>query len=140
MEESNRVKHFEIVQNIITRMNKNSFQIKRMTVILVSAFLALAATDNNSIFILVATFPVIVFWFLDSFYLSQERKFRGLYNDLVKGNPHNLQQFEITTEFYKCGRYSFLRSLISKTILCFYFSILISLIIVYYIFKTYINV
>lgn len=139
MEEINRVKHFEIVQNIITRMNTNSFQIKRMTVILVSAFFALAATDKNSIFIFLAIFPVIVFWFLDSFYLRQERKFRGLYGDLVEGNPHNLKAFEITTEPYKNGKYSFCSAFLSRTILLFYSCIFVSIIIGGCIFKVYTN-
>jgi hypothetical protein len=75
-------KHLEFIQNIITRMNTNSFQIKGMTVTIVSALLAVYAATNNVSFIFIAVVPTIIFWCLDSYYLQQERKFRGVYNNV----------------------------------------------------------
>ena len=86
-----KMKHLEFIQNIITRMNTNSFQIKGWTVTIVSAILAIYASTKNYYFVISAIFPTIIFWFLDSYYLMQERKFRGLYNDVagISDNPND---------------------------------------------------
>ncbi len=83
MEMEKEMKHLEFVQNVITRMNTNSFQVKGWAITIVSALLALFANSSNSIYIFVAIVPTLVFWFLDAYYLLQERKFRGLYNDII---------------------------------------------------------
>lgn len=95
-------------------MNTNSFQIKGVTVAIVSVLLIFYASIKNSDFILIAILPVLLFWFSDNYYLTQERKFRGLYSDLVNGNPNNLKPFEIKLNLYKreyilIGRFFFQR-------------------------------
>ena len=50
---------------------------------IVSALLAIYASNSNEIFIFVAIFPVVVFWLLDAFYLAQECRFRYLYDDVI---------------------------------------------------------
>jgi hypothetical protein len=69
------------IQNIITRMNKNSFQIKGWQTGIVSALIVLSTSMKNAAIIYIALFPTVIFWLLDAYYLLQERKFRGLYND-----------------------------------------------------------
>ena len=76
-------KHLEFIQNIITRMNSNSFQIKGLAITLVTALMAVYASTNNVAFIYLGIVPLLLFWFLDSYYLQQERKFRGVYNDVT---------------------------------------------------------
>ena len=80
---SEKIKHLEFIQDIITRMNKNSFQLKGWMITIVSALLALYGSSNNDIYIWIAIAPTNIFWLLDAYYLQQERKFRGLYNDVV---------------------------------------------------------
>ena len=127
------IKHLEFIQNIITRMNTNSFQIKGMAIAIVSALLAVYASEKNPDFLLVTIFPLILFWFLDSYYLTQERKFRGVYNDLLKGNPNNLKPFEMRPDLYKGGKYSFWSVFFSKTIWTIYLtvSVIMTLIFLY---------
>ena len=78
-----KIKHLEFIQNVITRMNTNSFQIKGWSIVIASALLAIYASTKDNYFFLVAVFPTLIFWFLDAYYLNQERKFRGLYNDVA---------------------------------------------------------
>jgi hypothetical protein len=73
-------KHLEFIQAVITRMAGNSFLIRGWSVTLVSALFALAAKDANRTFVAVSYFPALLFWCLDAYYLSQERKFRDLYD------------------------------------------------------------
>lgn len=125
-----QIKHLELIQAIITRMNTNSFQIKQWTVTLVSSFLALFASTKNEYFILAGLFPSIVFWFLDSYYLQQERKFRGLYNDVagISETPKQIKVFEMPLDLYFDGKYSFVSSFKSTTILTMYLSITVILV------------
>ncbi|HIP49138.1 MAG TPA: hypothetical protein EYG92_09270 [Lutibacter sp.] len=127
-----KIKHLEFIQNIITRMNTNSFQIKGMTVTIVSALLAVYASEKEPTFILISIFPLMLFWFLDAYYLTQERKFRGLYNDLLKGNKSELKTFEMRPDLYKKGKYSFWSVLFSKTIWTLYLITTVILIIIYF--------
>ena len=77
-----KIQHLEFIQNIINRMNSNSFQIKEWMITIVSALLAFYASSGNEIYIFVAVAPTLLFWYLDAYYLQQERGFRKLYNDI----------------------------------------------------------
>ena len=123
-------KHLEFIHNIITRMNTNSFQIKGWAVTIVSALLAIYASSKNEYFILVAIFPAVVFWFLDSYYLSQERKFRGLYNDVagVSENPKDIKPFAMRPDLYIGGKYSYCSSFWSCTVRGLYLPVILALV------------
>lgn len=126
-----RIKHLEFIQAIITRMNSNSFQIKGWMITLTSALLAVYASTSKELFVLICLFPVIIFWFLDSYYITQERKFRGLYNDIaeITNTQADLKPFEINPSFYTEGDYRFFKAFTSRTLLSLYLPLLLLLII-----------
>ncbi len=133
--EANKIKHLEFIQATITRMNQNSFQIKGWMITIVSALLALYANSKNVMYIFIAIVPVIVFWMLDAYYLQQERKFRGIYNDVAGISPEDrnivIRDFEMPIQKYQCGQYCYFNVLISKTILPLYGFIAIGLVVAY---------
>jgi len=135
--EEEKIKHLEFIQNIITRMNTNSFQIKEWAAILVSAILALYASTENNCFILLGILPSLLFWFLDSYYLTQERKFRGLYNDVagIEKNPKEIKLFEMRPDLYVGGKYAYWNAFCSEIIGKFYASIVIVLSCLYIYFQ-----
>lgn len=90
-----KIKHLEFVQNVITRMNANSFQLKSWMITIVSALLALFADSEKVLYVFVAVVPVIVFWFLDAYYLKQETLYRNLYQDIVNNN--GVESFDMNT-------------------------------------------
>jgi hypothetical protein len=106
-----QIKYMEMVQNIITRMNTNSFQIKGFMMLILSAILVAFVNLENS-WVLLSAIPVVVLiWIIDSFYLQHERKFRGLFNDLVKNiSSHKLFSMDISS--YKNGQYSLVHAMI----------------------------
>ena len=110
---SEQLKHLDYIQSTINRMADNSFKVKGWMVTLISALMALYVNTEKISFLLVAFIPMFVFWFLDAYYLQQERKFRGLYDDAVAGNVHC---FSMTTSPYDTSKYSFASSFWSKTI------------------------
>jgi hypothetical protein len=125
--------HLEFIQNVITRMNTNSFQLKGMAITIVSAFLAIYAATENIIFIFLGIFPTILFWFLDSYYLQQERKFRGIYNDVTGlKNVIVIKLYEMPIQKYtrnKDKQYCFWSVFLSRTILPLYIGIVMSLLL-----------
>ena len=131
-----KLKHLEFIQNIITRMNANSFQIKGWTVTIVSAMLAIFVSSNNHHFILAGLFPITIFCFLDTYYLCQERKFRGLYNDVagISESPKDIKPFEMRTDLYIGGKYSYWCVFCSVTILKMYLSLAVLLVALFYYF------
>jgi hypothetical protein len=76
--------YVNILQGIITRMATNSSNCKTWCVTLVSAIVVVIADKAKPNYVLVALLPVILFFFLDAYYLAQERSFRETYNDFVK--------------------------------------------------------
>ena len=135
----NKIKHLEFIQTVITRMNQNSFQIKGWMITIVSALLSLYASSGKQIYILVAIVPTVIFWFLDTYYLQQERKFRGVYNDVAGLSPEDsrvdVRDFEMPIQKYQCGRYCYFNVLISRTILPLYGVVIIGLVIAYIMLK-----
>ncbi|MBW8004043.1 MAG: hypothetical protein FVQ80_18960 [Planctomycetes bacterium] len=72
------LKEIEIIQDIIKRMAFNSLMIKGWAITLVVVSLLLKGTDKYQIWI--AFIPLLVFWFLDAYFLWQERLYRELYD------------------------------------------------------------
>lgn len=77
-------KHLEFIQAVINRMAGNSFFLKGWSITLVAALFALSAKNANRSYIFIAYFPVVVFWILDAYFLSQERLYCDLYNHVRK--------------------------------------------------------
>lgn len=120
MEES-KLKHLEFVQNIITRMNSNSFQLKGMSVTITAALLALTATNYNILYASIVYFSLLIFWGLDAYYLSQERGYRELYNE-VRNNKAKDIDFDLRLKKkFTQGENSWQRTLTNKTIWPLYF-------------------
>jgi len=128
-----KIKHLDYIQAVITRMNANSFQLKGWMVTLASAILALYASTKNHNFVLVAILPVLIFWFMDAFYLTQERKFRGLYNDVagITENSKDIKPFAMRPDLYNGGKYSYWSVFFSETISRLYFLVVVILIGIY---------
>ena len=137
----NKIKHLEFIQENIARMNQCSFQMKGWAITIVTALLALyAATtgstgneNGNVIFVFVAIIPTILFWMLDSYYLQQERKFRGIYNDIAELTHEDkriiVREFEMPLNKYDSSKYCFCNVIWSKTEWPLYLTIILGLIV-----------
>ena len=107
-------KHLEFLQNTISRMNQCSFHMKGWAITLASALIAVfvstISSDNpgNKIYIYSAVVSTVLFWFLDSLYLSKERKFIAIYNDVigVGDDQQEIMEYEIPVNKYKGWKYS----------------------------------
>jgi hypothetical protein len=130
----NELKHLEFLQNAITRMGSNSFRIKGWAIATFAALLALFAYSGGQqvAYLLIATIPTVLFWCLDAYYLQQERKFRGIYNDVAKISPVEIRKivlpFDMPLANYKGDKYSFWNVFWSKTMCPLYIFMAIAVI------------
>jgi hypothetical protein len=124
-------KEIEIIQEIIKRMAFNSFMIKGWTVTLVAITLLLKGSKFQ---VLIAFIPLIVFWFLDAYFLWQERLYRRLYNWVIQNRIQTDEcLFDMNAYRFKDQEQSRLRIMFSLTLGWFYGSIFV-LIVIYAIF------
>ena len=131
----NKRQHLEMIQGVISRMAGNLFFLKGWAITLIAALFALAAKDANLKYIIVAYFPVLIFWILDGYFLSQERLFRDLYDDVRKREEKDID-FSMDTRAYRENeRNSWFRSMFSPTLLWFYVSLIVVMLAIMYFIK-----
>lgn len=129
---SNKHKHLEFVQTAVNRMAANLFLLKGWSITLIAALFALAAKDANKSYILIAYFPLFIFWSLDGYFLSQERKFRALYEYV-----RNLKESEIdfsmdTSPFAKDSKNSWIAAIMSRTLVIYYAGLAVVMLVLMY--------
>jgi hypothetical protein len=124
----NKLKHLEIIQNIINRMASNSFLVKGWCITLVSAVFVLSGKDANTMFIAIAFFPVLMFWILDAYFLRQERLFRKLY-DKVRTTNEDAIDFSMNTTPFTAEVASWLQVAFSQTLILFYGAIVVAILL-----------
>ena len=128
----NKQKHLEFIQAVINRMAGNSFLLKGWAITLVAALFALSAKDTNQSYIFIAYFPVIIFWILDGYFLSQERLFRDLYNHVRKLDEKEIDFSMDTSEYKKEKKNSWAHSIFSVTLRFFYIPLVVVMLLVLY--------
>lgn len=69
------VEHLKLIQAVVGRLAGNSFLLKGWTVTLVAGLTAFAKADTNGNLAWIAVGVVVVFAFLDSYCLAQERAY-----------------------------------------------------------------
>jgi len=127
-----KLKHLEFIQLVITRMNVNSFLLKGWSVTLVAALFAFAAKDTNIEYVLITYISTPIFWFLDGYYLSQERQYRGLYNQ-IKSKIEDDIDFDMNAKPFNKGKNRWIPSVFSTTLNLFYGALLIITLIVMFV-------
>jgi len=129
-----KIKHLEFIQTIINRMAGNSFLIKGWAITLVAALFALSSKDANKNYIIISFLPVVIFWILDAYFLSRERACRCLY-DQVRNLDENKIDFSLDISQFKERKNNWFWSMFSHTILFFYTSLIVVMLIIAYIIR-----
>lgn len=128
-------KEIDFIQAVITRMANNSFVLKGWLVSLVAVVLALTkdkiAIGDIKYFSLTLCFPVLVFWYLDAFFLHKEKCYRKLYEWTIE-NRLSTYDFSYSLNYKrfedKVG--SVFKVMFTETLRLFYGFILIVLLII----------
>jgi hypothetical protein len=124
-----KIYHLQMIQGVINRLSSNSFLIKGWSITVVAAMIALLARGAEKRYILFSLLPVMMFWFLDSVYLHNERRYTDLFNEvrLLEESKINfsmdVKQFGSSTKWIK--------AFFSRTMLIFYLVMIITVIVIY---------
>ena len=122
-EEQKVLEHLKMIQGVIERMGRNSFQLKAWSAALATGWLAFVAQGGTGqlhpgALILV---PFIILFALDGYYLWQERLFRGLY-DAVRSADSTDYSMATSGSAQGNGYWS---ALLSRTVLFYHFAIVV---------------
>jgi hypothetical protein len=114
-------------------MNSNSFLIKGWAITLISALFALAAKDANIQYVLITYIVIPVFWILDGFFISQERQYRKLYDEVRLKNTSHIN-FSMDTSKFSNDCNSWASGVCSKTLFPFYgITVMVTVIVMFFI-------
>ena len=91
----------DYVQSAISRMASNSFYLKGWNITIIAAIVALSFKESDWRIYACALVLNSVFWFLDAFYLRQEKLFRELYNTVSKITDDDLVDFSMNTSQFR---------------------------------------
>lgn len=132
----NKRKHLEFIQAITSRMAGNLFFLRGWTITLIAALLALFIKGSGSIYIIYFLIVLtLVFWFLDGYFLSQERSFRDLYNHVRKLDEEEIDFSMDISEYKKLKKNTVIYSMFSGTLLVFYIPLIIAAGVIVYLIK-----
>ena len=105
--QENFYKEIDLIQSCISRMAQNSFMVKGWVITLVAACCAVSSLNSSEwkILFIFGGLAIILFWYLDAFFLKMERLYRFKYEWVIKNrmrkdeyafdlNPYNKQMWE----------------------------------------------
>jgi len=84
IESSSVQSYLSILQGVINRMAANSTGCKTWCIALVSAVVVIIADKGKPEFVWISIIPILLFLFLDSYYLGLEKRFRQKYNEFIR--------------------------------------------------------
>ena len=116
---ANLLKEIDLIQSVINRMANTSFMIKGWTISLMTFIVTFKVDDSGYMLILL---PLLLFWFLDGFFLQQGRLYRSLYDWVIKNRmTDETNTFSLDTRRFKSNKQnSILQAIFSTTLLSFY--------------------
>ncbi len=124
-----KIKHLEMIQQLISRMASNSFALKGWSITIIAGIFSLNHDKINSAMYILVCYIIVIFWILDSYYLQLERRYRSLYNNRLKENEVN---FSMQMPLPKIeDKTTYMQALFSKTEIGFYIVLAIVISIVF---------
>ena len=118
-----KIKHLEFIQNTIDRMSHNSFLLKGWNITIIGALFALTFKESNIQYLYVSGIITALFWLLDGYFLSRERLFIKLFDNVRKLNESKVDFSMDVKKFQHCCNW--VGAIFSKTLMIFYGGIII---------------
>lgn len=118
-------KEIDLIQGIINRMSQNSFLLKGWAITIIVAVLALTkdtlVTNDLTYFSIILLIPLIVFWYLDAFFLHKEKCYIKLYDWVIENRSKTKEfQYNLNYKRFEKDVDSILKIMRSDTLLTFY--------------------
>ncbi|WP_033765686.1 hypothetical protein [Helicobacter pylori] len=107
------IEELKILQGVINRMAQNSLECKKWTLALAVGVLSLKIEAISHLYGVLGVL-LLCFWFLDAYYLTQERSFRKQYQWLIENRLKTDERlFEVLPAHQTCRCVQFLCSMFS---------------------------
>jgi len=127
--------YLTLLQDTIKRMAANSHSCKTWCISLVTALVAFVGTTKQKEFLLMSLIPILIFYFLDTYYLYLEIRFRNGYNgfvnklrqgsategDLFQMNPITFENTSFGKALSSLSIWPFYVPLLTMALLAFFF-------------------
>lgn len=121
MSNEKRLKHLELIQNVVTRMAGNLFYLRGWVITLISGVLVLLnQITTERLPILFLSLMIILLWGYDAYFLSLERMYRDLYDKVRKMEEDDIDFSMDATEFKKYKKNSLIFCFFSPKLAFFY--------------------
>ena len=125
-------KEIDLIQGCITQMAQNSFIVKGWVITLIAAFCAISSLSTNTWKILFSfgALSIILFWYLDAFFLKTEKLYRYKYEWVIKNrlskDAHSFDLNPYNKNMWVTGREepSVISMMFSKTLFPMYLLLL----------------
>jgi uncharacterized membrane protein len=131
----NKIAHLQMIQGVIDRMGGNLFYLRGWSITLLAGLFAISTSDVLKV---VKWAPLlffilfILFWIYDAYFLSLERKFRGLYDKVRQFSEEQIDFSMNISEFKTHADKTLLACLFSPTLLGFYGILGLSMLVIIY--------
>ena len=123
------VRELEMIQNLINRMGTNSFAVKGWTITLVAGILLFKGSTQQ---VSIALIPVFAFWYLDAYFLWQERRYRKAYEWVLKNRLSSDEHlFDMNASRFEASISARIGTMFSATLIILYGTIAIAIILYY---------
>ncbi len=124
---SNKISHLILIQKIIARFTFCSFFVKGACLITFTLLILMLLHDLHPTislkYICLPVIPIIFFWFLDGYFLWQERLYRDLYNKVCLKNECDID-FSMDVSSLNNQYNSWSEAIISRTLQLYYLGIM----------------
>lgn len=127
-----KIKHLEMIQQIIKRMSSNCLHIKGSLIAIISASFIFFNNEYSEFGFLASVFLTIGFSLFDAKYLQYERKYRELYNIVRKSETIDFSMDINIDEIKKNNKTNYINclkscSIVIPYIMLFFYNILLLL-------------
>jgi hypothetical protein len=127
-------KEIDLIQSVITRMANNSFLLKGWLISLIVVVIALTkdtiVASELTYFNIILTFPVIIFWYLDAFFLHKEKCYIKLFEWVIENRSISTEyMYSLDYKRFQNKVKSIYKIMFSKTLFLFYGFIIAILVI-----------
>ena len=119
----NKIAHLQMIQGVVDRMGGNLFYLRGWSITLLAGLFAISTSELLKVaewapllfFVL-----LVLFWIYDAYFLSLERKFRGLYDKVRKLSEEEIDFSMGIGDFKTHADKTIMACLFSPTLLGFY--------------------
>lgn len=128
--DNKKLEHLKMIQDIITRMSGNIFLLKGWAITLIAAIFTIIAKNISGAYVVFSFCILFIFWILDGYFLSLERCYRSLYDEIRAKNEEDIDFSMDFTPHRKLWKNNWFKAMFSKTLSIFYGALFVVMVIV----------